>query len=666
MFNKILIANRGEIACRIIRTAKKLGIKTVAIYSAADTNSLHVKIADEAYYVGPAPSRDSYLKAETIIDIALKCQAEAIHPGYGFLAENAEFAELCEQAGIVFIGPTPEAIYAMGSKSAAKSLLQELRIPLIPGYHGDKQDLATFLTEAKKIGYPILLKAAAGGGGKGMRIVEQEAELSIALSSAQREAQASFGDNKILLEKYLTKPRHIEIQLFADQHGNFVYLFERDCSIQRRHQKVIEEAPAPHITQELREQMGTCAIEVASAIHYVGAGTIEFLLDDNQQFYFMEMNTRLQVEHAVTEMITGLDLVEWQFRVAANQPLPLTQDAIRLQGHAIEARIYAEDPNNQFLPSIGQIKYLKIPTESRHVRIDSAVIQGDSISPYYDPMIAKLIVWDETRSGAMVRLKNALTEFNLVGVKNNCNFLYQIISQPQFADADINTSFINQYLPILLGNAKPISDAILAIAALYRLLKQQQKYQQVIINHPDRFSPWFVLDHWRTNINEGQSLRFLDNEREIIITAQYFEERYTFTLPNTTIQLMGKLHDNELIVNFINEQQIKMTVIEEDAVLHLFGDEGHYKLAINNPLASDELYEEASGGLNAPMPGTVVALMTELGKIVKRGDRLITIEAMKMEHTIHAPSDGIIKEIHYKIGDMVDEGAELLTIEEVT
>jgi 3-methylcrotonyl-CoA carboxylase alpha subunit len=666
MFNKILIANRGEIACRIIRTAKKLGIKTVAIYSAADVESLHVKLAEEAYFVGPAPSCDSYLKAETIVDIALKCHAEAIHPGYGFLAENAEFAELCEQAGIVFIGPPPEAIFAMGSKSAAKSLLQKLGLPLIPGYHGDKQDLTTFLIEAKKIGYPILLKAAAGGGGKGMRIVADEHELSNALTSAQREAQASFGDNKILLEKYLSKPRHIEIQIFADQHGNFVYLFERDCSIQRRHQKVIEEAPAPHLTPELREKMGTCAIEVARAINYVGAGTIEFLLDDQQQFYFMEMNTRLQVEHAITEMITGLDLVEWQLRVAANQSLPLTQNAIRLQGHAIETRIYAEDPNNQFLPSTGQITFLKTPIESRNLRLDSAVIQGDTISPYYDPMIAKLIVWDENRSSAIARLKNALTEFELIGVKNNINFLLQIISHPQFADGNINTNFINQYSDDLLLNEKPLPDRILAIATLYSLLKQQQIYQKIAINTSDPFSPWLVTDHWRMNVNLGQTFKFSFNQQEIIVTAKYFKEIYTIILPNKTIQLTGKLHNNELIANFINEQQSKFTVIEKDSTLYLFGVEGHYKLAINNSLANYELQEEASGSLNAPMPGVVVALMTESGKMVKRGDRLITMEAMKMEHTIHAPTDGIIKEIYYKIGDMVDEGAELLTIEEVT
>jgi 3-methylcrotonyl-CoA carboxylase alpha subunit len=432
MFTKLLIANRGEISCRIIKTAKRMGILTVALYSDADQHALHVKMADEAVHVGPSPSKDSYLQAEKIIQIALKVGADAIHPGYGFLSENATFANLCEQNNIIFVGPPVSAIEAMGSKSAAKNIMELAKVPLVPGYHGDDQSVDGLKSHADKMGYPVLLKAAAGGGGKGMRQVWKNSEFNDALAAAKREAMSSFNDDLMLVEKYLTEPRHVEIQVFCDNFGDGVYLFERDCSVQRRHQKIIEEAPAFGMTEALRTQMGEAALKAAKAIHYAGAGTVEFLLDSDGQFYFMEMNTRLQVEHPVTEMITGQDLVEWQLRVAYNEPLPLAQGALKINGHAFEARIYAEDPSNDFLPATGRLSLLQPPIESRHVRVDTGVVEGDEVSVFYDPMIAKLIVWDENRDKALARLTKALTEYHIDGVVTNIEFLYNLANSSPF------------------------------------------------------------------------------------------------------------------------------------------------------------------------------------------------------------------------------------------
>ncbi|MFN7097754.1 MAG: acetyl/propionyl/methylcrotonyl-CoA carboxylase subunit alpha, partial [Gammaproteobacteria bacterium] len=443
MFNSILIANRGEIACRVMRTAKRMGLRCIAVYSDADAHAPHVKMADEAYHLGPAPARTSYLDAEKILAIAKLSNADAIHPGYGFLSENAEFAKQCETAGIIFIGPPASAITAMGSKSNAKQLMEKAGVPLIPGYHGKDQSAAAFIKAAEKIGYPVLLKAAAGGGGKGMRVVNQASEMEIALAAAKREGLSSFGDDYILVEKYLAKPRHVEIQVFSDQHHHHLYLYERDCSIQRRHQKIIEEAPAPDMTDKLRSAMGAAAVACAKAIGYVGAGTIEFLLDEDGQFYFMEMNTRLQVEHPVTEMITGLDLVEWQLRVAAGEKMPLTQAQIPLHGHAIEVRIYAEDPAHDFLPSIGTIHYLQQPQLQNWLRVDTGVETGSQISQYYDPMIAKLIVWGESRTEAILRLLQALAHYHVCGVQTNLALLANIASHPDYQTAKVFTHFID-------------------------------------------------------------------------------------------------------------------------------------------------------------------------------------------------------------------------------
>lgn len=664
MFNKILIANRGEIACRIIRTAKKMGIKTAAIYSDIEVNAQHVKQADEAFYIGTAPSRDSYLQAEKIIAIALANQVDAIHPGYGFLSENAEFAAQCAAAGITFIGPSPAAIRAMGSKSAAKALMEQVGVPLVPGYHGENQDPELLLAEAKKIGFPILLKAAAGGGGKGMRVVWQEAEFFDALTSAKREALASFNDDKFLLEKYLTKPRHVEIQVFADQFANYVYLFERDCSIQRRHQKVIEEAPAPKISTELRQQIGAAAIAAAKAIQYLGAGTVEFLLDQDDTFYFMEMNTRLQVEHPVTEMITGQDLVAWQIQVAAGKSLPYTQEQLKITGHAFEARIYAEDPNNQFLPSIGEIVYLQVPNTSAAVRWDSAVVTHDKITPYYDPMIAKLIVWGTDRLQAIQNMQQALNQLQIVGVKTNTEFLKKIFTQETFIAEEFDTGFIAKYSELLLNTKHNVPAYIITAAALYLVLQQKLQAQNYATAKAQKNSPWFASDNWRLSLEQAQKISLLVAGQEILIEVTPQAEHYLIQMAETEYKMQGRLLDaNHLEIILPQQQKIALTVVQLQQQLHIFDANQHYQFARHDVISDIILEEKNKGSLASPMPGTVIALFTEPGKTVNQGDKLMIIEAMKMEHTIHAPHAGTVKNIYFNVGDMVNEGVELLAIE---
>ncbi|TXH97645.1 MAG: acetyl-CoA carboxylase biotin carboxylase subunit, partial [Rheinheimera sp.] len=491
MFSKILIANRGEIACRVIKTAHQLGIRCVAVYSEADANARHVQMADEAFLLGPAPSKDSYLRADKILAIAKQSGAEAIHPGYGFLSENEDFAKACAEAGVVFIGPPVPAIAAMGSKSAAKEIMSKAGVPLVPGYHGDNQDEQFLAAEANRIGYPLLLKAAYGGGGKGMKVVWQASEFLEQLNSAKREALNGFGNDKILMERYLTKPRHVEIQVFADNFGNAVYLHERDCSIQRRHQKVIEEAPAPNFSAEQRKAMGEAAVTAAKAIGYAGAGTVEFLFDEDGSFYFMEMNTRLQVEHPVTEMITGQDLVKWQLLVASNQPLPLAQHEIPLDGHAIEVRVYAEDPDNNFLPATGKLTYLRQPDCHRHVRIDTGVVEYDEVSPFYDPMIAKLIVWDENRQRALDRLANALSDYEVVGLDTNLAFLRQLASHPAFAACELDTGFIARHRETLIPTPSPVGIDTLALAALAELAQVEAHNLAMRQYSKEPASPWW-------------------------------------------------------------------------------------------------------------------------------------------------------------------------------
>ncbi|MCW8997807.1 MAG: acetyl-CoA carboxylase biotin carboxylase subunit, partial [Kangiellaceae bacterium] len=494
--HKLLIANRGEIACRIIRTAQRMGIECVAVYSDADKNAQHVKLADEAWYIGESPAKDSYLKADTILEIAKKSGANGIHPGYGFLSENAEFAQKCSDNNVIFVGPPVGAIEAMGSKSEAKSIMQNAGVPLVQGYHGDDQSESLLQQEADKIGYPLLIKATAGGGGKGMRVVESSSDFIDALNSCKREAISSFGDDQVLIEKYLTKPRHVEIQVFADNQGNAVHLFERDCSVQRRHQKVIEEAPAPGLTSETREAMGQVAIKAAQAIGYSGAGTVEFLYDEDGSFYFMEMNTRLQVEHPVTEMITGLDLVEWQITVANGLDLPLLQDQLSINGHAFEARIYAEDPNNDFLPATGNISYMGLPVTNANVRVDSGIVSGDTVSVYYDPMIAKLIVWDKDRNSALARLRGALSDFHVAGLTTNIEFLHQLASNDAFIKADLDTHFLDKHGEELTTADQSLSNDILAVASLFVMLRQSEAHTA---DGEDPYSPWNTTSGWRLN-----------------------------------------------------------------------------------------------------------------------------------------------------------------------
>ncbi|HJT87604.1 MAG TPA: acetyl-CoA carboxylase biotin carboxylase subunit, partial [Bryobacteraceae bacterium] len=516
MFEKILIANRGEIACRVIRTARRMGIATAAVYSEADSHALHVELADEAYPIGPPPARESYLAIDRILDAAHRAGAQAVHPGYGFLSENAAFAEACAAARIAFIGPPAAAIRAMGSKSAAKALMEKSGVPLVPGYHGQAQDLPTLAEAAARIGYPVLIKASAGGGGKGMRVVERPAQLEASVASAKRESAAAFGDDQVLLEKYLRHPRHIEIQVFADTHGNVVYLFERDCSIQRRYQKVIEEAPAPGMDPGRRRAMGEAACAAARAIGYVNAGTVEFIVEGGA-FYFMEMNTRLQVEHPVTEAITGEDLVEWQLRVASGDRLPKLQPELAIHGHAIEARVYAEEPARDFRPSIGVITHLKAPPQNEQVRVDTGVRAGDQISVYYDPMIAKLIAWDRDRPSALRQLRRALAAYEVAGVETNLAFLGALAAHPDFAAGPADTSFIPSHSAELMPPVQPASREVLAAAVLCVLGDQRRESEERAARSPDPWSPWNQLTSWEMNGGGWQEVAFRDGESHLTI-----------------------------------------------------------------------------------------------------------------------------------------------------
>jgi len=630
MFNKILIANRGEIACRIIKTARAMGVATVAVYSEADRNALHVQMADEAIYIGPAASSESYLVGSNIIQAALDTGAEAIHPGYGFLSENAHFCGQCEAHNLIFIGPPIEAIVAMGSKSAAKKIMADAGVPLVPGYHGDDQSPALIKQAANKMGYPVLLKAAAGGGGKGMRAVHAEAEFDEALDAAKREALNSFNDDIMLVEKYLLHPRHVEIQVFCDSYGNAVYLFERDCSVQRRHQKVIEEAPAPGMPDTLRKQMGEAAIKAAEAINYQGAGTVEFLLDSRGDFFFMEMNTRLQVEHPVTEMISGQDLVEWQLRVACGEPLPCSQEQLQINGHAFEARIYAEDPEHDFLPATGRLKILQPPLESANVRVDTGVTEGDEVSIYYDPMIAKLVVWDIDRDRALQRLTQALSEYRIAGLTTNIGFLYNLATSQAFKDGDVDTGYIdNHQQEIFRQRDADINYATpLAGAAILTLRRQRALASANHSSEPN--SPWHLTNSWG--------------------------------LPETKIGIKLQTKEINLAAEALPDLS-NISIVETQSGFDLFTPKGFFHCAETQPdlgLANDKI---SGGSLRAPMHGTVVTLQVEAGGQVKKGDSLLVMEAMKMEHCIEAPSDGLVTEFYFQPGDLVDGGAELLAFE---
>jgi 3-methylcrotonyl-CoA carboxylase alpha subunit len=662
MFGKILIANRGEIACRIIRTARRLGVATVAVYSEADAHAWHVELADEAVHLGPASARESYLVVEKIIAAAKATGAEAIHPGYGFLSENAGFAEACAAAGLVFIGPPPAAIRAMGSKSEAKALMEKARVPVVPGYHGADQSDGALLAAADRIGYPVLLKASAGGGGKGMRRIDEAAGFAEALASARREAKSAFGDDRMLVEKYLLGPRHVELQVFADSHGKVLHLFERDCSIQRRHQKVIEEARAPGLSAELSRKMGEAAVAAAAAIGYVGAGTIEFILDRGGQFFFMEMNTRLQVEHPVTEMITGLDLVEWQLRVAAGEHLPLGQKDIPARGHAFEARLYAEDPARDFLPSTGRLSHFALPAEDGHVRIDSGVRPGDEISIHYDPMLAKLIVWDEDREMARRRLVAALGRVEIVGLANNVGFLRALVSHPAFAAGEIDTGFIERHHDSLFALAPVDRERMLAAAVGRLLLEQQDRARTAAAGGADPHSPWHASDGWRLNLESRQDFRLVLDGAEQVATLHYGRQGLGLDLGagRRSVAFASKCEDRLRIT--LEGRRFAATVVRRDRSLTIFHDGISTRVELIDPIAAAAAREAPSGRLTAPMPGRIVHLHVKAGARVKRGDTLLVLEAMKMEHSIVAPADGIVEGLDYAVGDLVEEGASLLSL----
>ncbi|AXQ31661.1 acetyl/propionyl/methylcrotonyl-CoA carboxylase subunit alpha [Solimonas sp. K1W22B-7] len=658
MFTKILIANRGEIACRVIATCRRLGIRTVAVYSEADAGARHVRLADEAYCVGPAASRESYLRAERIVEVARRSGAQAVHPGYGFLSENEGFAEACAAAGIAFIGPPVTAIRAMGSKSAAKALMEKAAVPLVPGYHGDEQAPAFLRTQADRIGYPVLIKASAGGGGKGMRVVESSEAFEAALASCQREARASFGDDRVLVEKYLQRPRHIEIQVFGDSQGNIVSLHERDCSAQRRHQKVVEEAPAPHMTAERRAAMGKAACDAARAVGYVGAGTVEFIADTGGEFYFMEMNTRLQVEHPVTEMITGLDLVEWQLRVASGEPLPLRQEQVPLRGHSIEVRVYAEEPEKGFLPSIGRLAHFAPPQASAHVRVDSGVEQGDEISPHYDPMIAKLIVWDESRERATERMLRALAEFRIAGVGNNIAFLSRLVGHAEFRAGQVDTGLIERERETLLASAAAAPVTAFEAAALWRLRSEQAEARARGAATLDPQSPWAQGDGWRLNSTQSRSLRFRQGEQETAVAVGYAGGG--FTVGGAAATLAG---EGDALSWALGEHRAEAHVVALGEDLHVFQGGLRHLLQVVDPLAHAGEEQEAHGGLTAPMPGKIVALLVETGAVVEKGAPLLVMEAMKMEHTLCAPARGTVKAFLCTAGEQVKDGVELVDFE---
>jgi 3-methylcrotonyl-CoA carboxylase alpha subunit len=663
MFDTLLVANRGEIACRVIRTARRMGLRTVAVHSDADAGAMHVAMADAAVNIGPPPARESYLRADAVIDAARRTGAQAVHPGYGFLSENAAFAEACAAAGLVFVGPPASAIRAMGGKSEAKALMGEAGVPTVPGYHGEDQDPALLAAEAERIGYPLLVKASAGGGGKGMRVVERAADLAEQLAGAKREAAGAFGDDRVLLERYLTRPRHVEIQVFADRHGNAVYLFERDCSIQRRHQKVVEEAPAPGLDPALRRRMGEAGVAAARAIGYVGAGTVEFLLDQDGSFYFMEMNTRLQVEHPVTEAITGQDLVEWQLRVAAGERLPLLQDDLAIRGHAVEVRLYAEHPQREFLPQTGRLDHLRFPAEGPHVRVDAGVRTGDAISIHYDPMIAKLIVWDEDRPAAVRRLRAALAGTQVAGLATNAAFLAAVAAHPAFLAADLDTRFIERHRADLLPEPAPADDRALALAALAVLLRRRDDAAARAARTADPWSPWAAMDGWRLNAPSRVAALLRDGDREVEVAAVAEGQGWVLHLPGGAAHATAELSPDGTLAAVLDGARETATAVFAGDGLTLFRTGGTHRFAVVDRLAVAADADAAGGRLQSPMPGKVVAVLVEAGAAVEKGQPLMVLEAMKMEHTIRAPSAGTVAAVRFAVGEQVPEGEDLIAFE---
>jgi 3-methylcrotonyl-CoA carboxylase alpha subunit len=667
MFRRLLIANRGEIACRIIRTARRMGLHCIAVYSDADKDAMHVSLADEAHRIGPPPAAESYLAADHILLAARQSGAEAIHPGYGFLSENAAFAEACVAAGLIFVGPSGAAIRRMGSKIESKRLAEAAGIPVVPGYNGVSQARTDLKAAAEAVGYPLVIKADAGGGGRGMRVVRAASEFEPALESASREAKAAFGDGRVLLERYVDHPRHVEVQVFGDTTGHLVHLFERDCSVQRRHQKVLEEAPAPGLSDALRTTLGRAAVDVASSIGYVGAGTVEFIVEDGGSgaYYFLEMNTRLQVEHPVTEMITGLDLVEWQLRVAAGEALPLAQSQIRCRGHAIEARLYAENPRRNFLPSVGPLTHLRMPADGDAIRVDTGVRAGDAVSRFYDPMIAKIVAWGDDRDAALNRLEEALRATEVVGVATNREFLAAVAAHPDFRGGRMDTAFIDSHLDALTGHAAvPIVDA-LALASFAELEARAARVAERSRGSGDPYSPWHRIDAWR-QFGRGRSrLRFRDGDKPVTVRAMIADDFYMLGLPDRRIRVAGAAGPDGTLSLLIDDmRRIRGRVVAEGDLRHVLADGRERRLVLENPDAAASSRDAGTGRLTAPLPATVTAVHVEAGRKVARGEALIVLEAMKMEHVIAAPRDGTIAKVHFRAGDQVEEGAELITFAE--
>ena len=663
MFKKILIANRGEIACRVAATARRMGIQTVAVYSDADAGAKHVQACDEAVHVGGSAPKDSYLQWQRILEAAKATGAEAVHPGYGFLSENEDFAKACAAAGLVFIGPPASAILAMGLKAESKRLMESAGVPLVPGYHGADQDPALLQREADRIGYPALIKASAGGGGKGMRVVEKSEDFAAALASCQREAINSFGSDAVLIEKYVQRPRHIEIQVFGDTQGNCVYLFERDCSVQRRHQKVLEEAPAPGMTEALRKQMGEAAVSAAKAVNYVGAGTVEFIVEqtaydqpESMKFYFMEMNTRLQVEHPVTEAITGLDLVEWQLRVASGEPLPLQQSEVRMTGHAIEARICAENPDNNFLPATGTLQVYRKPQavsfERGDVRFDDGVREGDTISPFYDSMVAKLIVHGDTREQALARLDVALAQTRIVGLNTNVQFLRHVLRSASFATAQLDTALIQRESAVLFKQ-DPVGLQAAAAAVVADALQAEAAAQGA--------DPFSRRDGFQTHGTTRRRFDLAYDGQPVRAVLTYGSPLRLQVGEGAESPLQFTPQGDGLWVQF-NGQRIHSTVHAQGEVSHVFTPQGATRISLLDPLAHAGEAAQEGGRLTAPMPGKVVSFAVKAGDKVKAGQPLAVMEAMKMEHTISAPQDGTVAELLYAPGDQVADGAELLKL----
>lgn len=640
MFKSLLIANRGEIACRIIQTAKKLKIKTIAIYSDIDEQALHVTQADEAYYVGPAESAKSYLNQNNIIKVAKKAKAEAIHPGYGFLSENKEFAEACEENDIIFVGPKPVAIHLMGRKNEAKKIAYQHKVPLLPGYHGAEQDPEFLENEADIVGYPVLIKASSGGGGKGMRKVENKQDFQQALVSAKREALSSFGNDHVIIEKYIENPRHIEVQILSDQHSQIYHFYERDCSLQRRHQKVIEEAPAPLMSDEFREKIGKATIRLARAINYKGAGTVEFIVDPNQKntpFYFMEMNTRLQVEHPISEKITGFDLVEWQLRVASGEKFNFSQKDIAINGHAIEARLYAENPVKNFQPSTGKIEYLSVPKTDKNFRFDTGIKEGDEITPYYDPMLAKIIVWDKDRKSAIEKLKKVLDKTVIIGIETNRDFLRFVCEQKAFIKGGYSTHFIDQYWEAEKINKWPPQDIIMDVIR-YEALEREA----------ERGNIWDQMIGWRLNQNKTFKGRLVHNQKDIFYQVSDLADQFEVSFSGS-----------QTIIN--KKTKKKREIFKHDNRITIVNDNGNqFSFDVKSLLETKIDTQDSASCFASPMPARVTLINVKEGDKVKKGQSIMALEAMKMEHDIKAPEDGMIKALLFSVGDQVGEGQNLV------